>query len=80
MSLTTTIHQSEILGGPQSAIVRNYSLEETAGMEVDFRAALPQVRPSAVGVLSFLSASTIRGAENVSAEDPSGSIPEVLNY
>jgi hypothetical protein len=63
MSLTTTIQQGEIPGGSQSAIARNYSLEEIAGMEVDFRAALPQVRPSAVGVLSFHSASTIPGAE-----------------
>jgi hypothetical protein len=50
MSLTTTIHQSEIPGVPQSAIVRNYSLEAIAGMEVDFRAALPQKPPFAVGV------------------------------
>jgi hypothetical protein len=50
MSLTTTIHQSEILGAPRSAIVRNYSLEAIAGMEVDFRAALSQEPPFAVGV------------------------------
>ena len=50
MSLTTTIHQYVILEAPQSAIVRNYSLEAIARMEVDFRAALPQEPPFAVGV------------------------------
>ena len=50
MSLTTTIHQCVILEAPQSAIVRNYSLEAIARMEVDFRAALPQEPPFAVGV------------------------------
>ena len=50
MSLTTTIHQSEIPGAPRTAIVRNYSLEAIAGMEVDFRAALSQEPPFAVGV------------------------------
>ncbi len=50
MSSTTTIHQTVIPGGPPSAIVRNYSLEAMAGMEVDFRAALPQEPPFAVGV------------------------------
>lgn len=42
MSSTTTIKQSAIPGTPLSAIVRNYSLEAIAGMEVDFRAALPR--------------------------------------
>lgn len=42
MSSTTTIKQSVIPGTPLSAIVRNYSLEAIAGMEVDFRAALPR--------------------------------------
>ncbi|SRR6266849_1530714 len=50
MSLTTTIHQGVIPRAPRSAIVRNYSLEAIAGMEVDFRAALPQEPPFAVGV------------------------------
>jgi hypothetical protein len=50
MSLTTTIHQRVIPGAPGSAIVRNYSLESIAGMELDFRAALPQEPPFAVGV------------------------------
>ena len=50
MSSTTTIRQTVIPGGPPSAIVRNYSLEAIAGMEVDFRAALSQEPPFAVGV------------------------------
>ena len=50
MSFTTTIDQSVIPGAPPSAIVRNYSLEAITGMEVDFRAALPQNPPFAVGV------------------------------
>lgn len=50
MSLTTTICQGVIPGAPPSAIVRYYSLEEIAGMEVDFRAALPLEPPFAVGV------------------------------
>jgi hypothetical protein len=50
MSSTTTIYQSVIPGAPPSAIVRNYSLDAIAGMEVDFRAALPQEPPFAVGV------------------------------
>ena len=50
MSFTTTIDQSVIPGAPPSAIVRNYSLEAIAGMEVDFRAALPQNPPFAVGI------------------------------
>lgn len=50
MSLTTTIHQCIIPGAPHSAIVRNYSLESIAGMELDFRVALPQEPPFAVGV------------------------------
>ena len=50
MSLTTTIRQCVIPGAPQSAIVRNYSIEAIAGMEEDFRAALPQEPPFAVGV------------------------------
>lgn len=50
MSLPTTISQCVFPGAPQSAIVRNYSLEEVARMEVDFRAALPQEPPFAVGV------------------------------
>ncbi|KAF8504828.1 hypothetical protein F5888DRAFT_791889 [Russula emetica] len=50
MSSSTTIEQSVILEAPRSANVRNYSLEAIAGMEVDFRAALPQERPFAVGV------------------------------
>ena len=50
MSLTTTIYQCVIPGAPRSATVRNYSLEAIAGMEVDFRAALPQEPPFAVGV------------------------------
>jgi hypothetical protein len=50
MSLTTEIDQCIIPGAPKSAIVRNYSLDAIAGMEVDFRAALPQEPPFAVGV------------------------------
>jgi len=50
MSLTTKIGQGVIPKASQSAIVRNYSLEAIAGMEVDFRAALPQEPPFAVGV------------------------------
>jgi hypothetical protein len=50
MPLPTTISQCVVPGAPQSATVRNYSLEEVAGMEVDFRAALPQEPPFAVGV------------------------------
>lgn len=50
MSLPTTISQCVFPGAPQSAIVRNYSLEAVAAMEVDFRAALPQEPPFAVGV------------------------------
>jgi hypothetical protein len=50
MSLPTTISQCVFPGAPQSAIVHNYPLEAIAGMEVDFRAALPQEPPFAVGV------------------------------
>jgi hypothetical protein len=50
MSLTPTISQHVIQGAPRSPIVRSYSLESIAGMEVDFRAALPQEPPFAVGV------------------------------
>jgi hypothetical protein len=50
MSLTTTIRQCVIPGAPQSAIVRNYSLESIAEMELDFCAALLQEPPFAVGV------------------------------
>jgi hypothetical protein len=50
MSLPTTVNQCVFPGAPQSAIVRNYSLEAIAGMEVDFCAALPQGPPFAVGV------------------------------
>jgi hypothetical protein len=46
----TTIDQCEIPGGPPSAVVRNYSLGAIVEMEVDFRAALSQVPPFAVGV------------------------------
>jgi hypothetical protein len=49
MSSISTIHQSEIPGGPPSAVVRNYSVSAIAEMELDFRAALPQP-PFAVGV------------------------------
>jgi hypothetical protein len=49
MSSRTTIHQREILGGPRSAVVRNYSFGAIGKMGVDFCAALPG--PSfAVGV------------------------------
>ena len=50
MSFTTTIRQCVIPGAPQSATVRNYSLEAIADMEVDFCAALPQEPPFVVGV------------------------------
>jgi hypothetical protein len=50
MSSTTTIHQREIIGGPRSAVVHNYSLGAIGKMEVDFRAALPLKPPFAVGV------------------------------
>jgi hypothetical protein len=50
MSPTTTIHQCVIPGAPRSAIVHDYSLESIAGMELDFRAALPQESPFAVGI------------------------------
>lgn len=50
MSLTTTIRQCVIPGAPQSAIVRSYSLESIAEMELDFCAALLQEPPFAVGV------------------------------
>jgi hypothetical protein len=46
----TTIDQSEIPGGPPSAIVRNYSLAAIVEMERDFRAALPPEPLFTVGV------------------------------
>jgi hypothetical protein len=49
MDSPTTIHQREIPGGPSSAIVHNYSLEEIEVMELNFRAALPP-EPFAVGM------------------------------
>lgn len=49
MDSPTTIHQSEIPGGPSSAIVHYYSLEEIEVMELNFRAALPP-EPFAVGM------------------------------
>ncbi|KAI0251226.1 hypothetical protein BJV78DRAFT_496218 [Lactifluus subvellereus] len=47
---TTTLRQCEIPGGPQSVVVRHYSLAAVAEMEVDFRAALPSEGPYAIGV------------------------------
>ena len=49
MSSRTMIRQREILGGPTSAVVRNYSFGAIGEMEVDFHAALPEP-PFAVGV------------------------------
>jgi hypothetical protein len=49
MSPPTTIRQREILGGPRSALVRNYSIGAIGEMEVDFRAALAEP-PFTVGV------------------------------
>ena len=44
------IHQRQIPEGPSSAVVRTYSLAAIAEMEVDFRTALAQEPPFAVGV------------------------------
>jgi hypothetical protein len=45
-----TLHQYEIPGEPQSAVIRHYSLKVVAELKADFRAAISSKPPSAVGV------------------------------
>ena len=47
----TTLEQDEILGGPRSAVVREYSLETVSEMREEFlHAVLPEGPPCVVGV------------------------------